>query len=196
MTYQQIRELYIKNGYPFETKPYFANMYGRRNADLKTVNQFNDIRGVAFTDEFCNEHNIEFKATTKPGLTSLTGEPMNKNGTFILMPGFYKDCWILGTHGAGGNFPHRALIQRPHKVFKGWRDNNRDGKFDFTGPIYDDVTGLNDHTTRPHEITNVGAFSYACIVTKDDKEHLIKVAIAERHAELYGNLFSFALFQD
>lgn len=196
MTYNEIKSLYLKNGYPFETKPYFANMYGRRNADLKNVNQFNDIRGVAFTDDFCNEHNIEFKATTKPGLTSLIGEPMNKNGTFILMPGFWKDCWILGTHGVGGNFPHKALIQRAGKVFRGWRDNNKDGKFDYSGTIYDDVTGLNDHTTRPHEIVNVGAFSYACQVTRDDKEHFIKLAIAERHAELYGNLFSYALFQD
>ena len=69
-------------------------------------------------------------------------------------------------------------------------------KFDFSGKIYTDVSGLNDHTTRSHHINNVGAFSYACQVTQDDKEHMIKMAVCMRSAELYANIFSYALFQD
>lgn len=76
-----------------------------------------------------------------------------------------------------------------------WAKMNRDqdGVFDFDGPIYEDVTGLNDHTTRAHDINNVGGFSAGCTVTQDDKEHMIKMAICMRSAELYGN---YALFQE
>jgi len=195
MTYTEIKSLYDKNGYPFDTAPYKVNNYGRRNKDLVTVNEWNDVRGIAYIDEFGVGQCLEWKATTKPGLTSLSGKPMNPKGTFIPMPGFYKDCWIIGKHNVGKEHEHDALIQRG-MPFKGWRDNNLDGKFDFSGTIYTDVTGLNDHTTRPHEIKNVGSFSYACQVTKDDKEHQIKIAVCRRNEELYGNLFSYALFQD
>lgn len=195
MTYSEIKSLYDKNQYPFDTAPYKINNYGLRNKDLLTVDTWNDIRGVAYVDEFGQEQCLEWKATTKPGLTSLSGQPMNKNGTFILMPGFYKDCWIIGKHNRGKEHEHDALVQRASGVFKGWRDNNKDGKFDFSGKEFTDVEGLNDHTTRPNEIKRVGAFSYACQVTWDDKEHLIKMAVCMRGAELYSNIFSYALFQ-
>jgi hypothetical protein len=195
MTYVEIKALYECNGYHFDIAPYKVNNYGRRNKDHVTVNEWNDVRGIAYVDEFGVGQCLEWKATTKPGLTSLAGKPMNPKGTFILMPGFYKDCWLIGKHNVGKEHEHEALVQRG-MPFRGWRDNDLDGKFDFSGEIYTDVTGLNDHTTRPHEIKNVGGFSYACQVTKDDKEHQVKMALCRRNEELYGNLFSYALFQD
>lgn len=196
MNYETIKSLFLRNEYPFETAPYKVNHYGRRNKDLVTVNEWNDVRGVAYVDEFGEGHCLEWRATTKPGLTSLEGKPMNPKGTFILMPGFYKDCWKVGAHNVGKEHEHPALVQVGSGIFRGWRDGDLDGKFDFSGPIYTDVTGLNDHTTRPHEIRAVGGFSYACQVTWDDKEHMIKMAICLRSIELYANIFSYALFQD
>jgi hypothetical protein len=195
MGYAEIKALYDKNCFTFETKPYRVNHFGRRNKDLITVNQFNDIRGIAFVDDFGNEICLEFKCTTKPGLTGLVGEPVNKNGTFIMAPGFYNDCWIIGKHNRGKEHEHDALVQRTTGVFKGWRDNNKNGKFDFDGKIYEDATGVNDHTTRAHQINNVGGFSLGCQVTQDDKEHMIKMAAAMRDFELYGLPISYALFQ-
>jgi len=117
---------------------------------------------------------------------------MNPNGVAILIPGFYEKAWIIGKHKG----EYDALVQNGSGVFKVWRDSDKDGKFDFSGKIYTDVSGLNDHTTKEHQINNVGGFSEGCMVTQDDKEHQIKMAICKRAAELYSNSFSLALFQD
>jgi len=192
MTYLEIRALYQQHGYRFYEGPYNVNNYARRNKDLITVDKFNDIRGIAYQDAFGNQINLEWGATTKPGLKPLSGGAMNPNGVAILMPGFYEKCWIIGKHKG----QYDALVQNGSGVFKVWRDNDKDGNFDFSGKIYTDVAGLNDHTTREHQINNVGGFSEGCMVTQDDKEHQIKMAICQRAAELYSNSFSFALFQD
>jgi hypothetical protein len=192
MTYADVKALYAKNSYPFYEGPYNVNNYGRRNKDLTTVDKFNDIRGIAYQDAFGVQHCLEWAATTKPGLKPLSGGAMNPNGVAILIPGFYAKCWVIGKHKG----EYDALVQSGPGVFKVWRDNNKDGKFDFSGKIFTDVSGLNDHTTREHQINNVGGFSEGCMVTQDDKEHRIKMAICERAKELYNNSFSYALFQD
>jgi len=192
MTYLEIRALYQQHGYRFYEGPYNVNNYARRNKDLTTVDKFNDIRGIAYQDAFGNQINLEWAATTKPGLKPLSGGAMNPNGVAIIMPGFYEKCWIIGKHKG----QYDALVQNGSGVFKVWRDNDKDGNFDFSGKIYTDVSGLNDHTTKEHQINNVGGFSEGCMVTQDDKEHQIKMAICQRAAELYLNSFSFALFQD
>jgi hypothetical protein len=197
MTYEEIKSLYLRSEKPFSTRPYELNHFGRRNADLVTVNKWNDIRGVAYVDEFNVGHVLQWRATTKPGLSALNGKPMNANGTFILMPGFYRDCWKIGKHNKGNEHEHDALVQNGTGIFRGWRDNDMDGVFDFSGPIYTDVVGLNDHTTRAHTIKHVGGFSYGCQVTWDDKEHMMKMALCFRHAEVHlTEVFSYALFQD
>ena len=195
-SYDSIQQFYNDFGYPFETAAYKVNNWGFRNKDLQTVNVFNDLRGVAYVDDFGQKICLQWKATTKPGLTYLKDKVGNPNGTAILIPGFYKDCWMIGKHNRGKEHEHDALVQSGAGVFKVWRDNNSDGKFDFSGKEYDDVTGLNDHTTRAHQINNVGSFSAACMVTQDDKEHMVKMAICMRSFELYGGKFSYALFQE
>jgi len=192
MDYQQVKALYASHGYRFYEGPYNVNNYARRNKDLTTVDKFNDIRGIAYTDAFGNQINLEWAATTKPGLAPLSGKAMNPNGVFILMPGFYEKCWVIGKHKG----QYDALVQNGSGIFKGWRDNDKDGKLDFSGKIYTDVSGLNDHTTKVYQIINVGGFSEGCVVTQDDKEHQIKMAICGRAAELYSPVFSLALFQD
>jgi len=170
MTFDQVQALYQKHGYKFyDTGKYNVNNYGRRSSDLDTVNQFNDVRGIAFLDGFGRKQCLEWACTTKPGLTYLKDKIGNPNGTFILMPGYYPKCWKIGKHNVGKPHEHDALVQSGPYVFKGWRDNNMDGEFDFAGPIYDDVLGLNDHTTREHTIVNVGGFSAGCQVTQEDK---------------------------
>lgn len=197
MTFDQVKALYQKHGYKFyDSGKYNVNNFGRRNADRKTVNTFNDIRGIAYLDAFGQKQCLEWACTTKPGLSYLGDKVGNPNGTAILIPGYYPKCWKLGKHNRGKEHEHDALEQAGPGVFKVWRDGDQDGAFDFDGPIYDDVTGLNDHTTRAHDIHNVGGFSAGCQVTQDDKEHMIKMAICMRAAELYGDLFSYALFQD
>lgn len=197
MTHSEVKSLYDGNGFVFYTDRYRANLFGRRNADKTTVDQFNDVLGVAYVDGFGNAQCLEFAGTTKPGLTSLTGAPMNPNGTFILAPGQHLNAWIVDYHHR--NDPdkrYEAYVQAGPGVFKGWRDADKDGKFDFEGRVYTDVGGLNGHRAGINETAKVGLYSYACQVVQDDKEHLIWLAVGKRCAELYGNKFHYTLFQE
>lgn len=192
MTYEEIKSRYNTQGFKFYEGTYNVNNFGIRNADLTTVDKFNDIRGVAYQDAFGNKICLVWACTTKPGLSGLNGKPQNPDGTFILAPGYYPKCWTIGKHKG----EYDALVQAGTGVFKGWRDSDADGNFDFSGKIWDNVQGLNDHTTRAHDIKFVGGFSLGCQVTQDDKEHQIKMAVCQRSAELYSNSFSYALFQN
>jgi len=197
ISYDQVKGMYLQKGYQFfEGGQYHANLCGFRNKDLTTVDQFNDWLGVAYQDEFLNKHFLIFSGTTKPGLTSLAGAPMNPKGTFILAPGQHLKAWKVDYHHA--NDPakrYEAFVQSGPGVFKGWRDSDQDGKFDFDGMLYTDVSGLNGHRAGVNDTTKVGSYSYACQVWKDDKEHQISLSIAKRCAELYGNTFNYTLFQ-
>lgn len=197
VTYDQVKNMYLEKGYKFhDTGKYQVNLCGFRNKDLVTVNKFNDWLGVAYLDEFSNKHFLIFSGTTKPGLTSLEGKPMNKNGTFILAPGQHFYAWTMGYHHA--NDPakkYEAFVQAGPGVFKGWRDADQDGNFDFSGEFYTDVAGLNGHRAGINDTENVGPYSYACQVWKDDKEHAIAVAVGKRCFEIYAKPLHYTLFQ-
>lgn len=197
ITFDQVKNMYLQKGYDFFDKlPYQVNLCGFRNRDISTVDEFNDYLGVAYLDEFLNKHFLIFRGTTKPGLTSLSGKPMNPNGTFILAPGQHKKSWMTGFHHA--NDPEKryeAYVQSGPGVFKGWRDNDQDGRFDFDGVLYSDVSGLNGHRAGVNDTNKVGPYSYACQVVRDDKEHSIWLGVGKRCAEIYGNIFHYTLFQ-
>lgn len=195
--YDFIKSLYTSKGYKFyDSGKFNVNLFGIRNKDLTTVDKFNDLIGVAFLDEFLNKQCLVFAGTTKPGLTYLKHKLGNPNGTGILCEGQHAKAWTIGIHNAGKEHAHEAYRQAGPGVFKVWRDNNSDGKPDFSGTIYTDVQGLNGHTTREFDITRVGSFSAACQVIQDDKEHQVWLAVGKRSAELYGNLFTYTLFRE
>jgi hypothetical protein len=165
-----------------------VNLYGIRNG-YQTVDEFNDVLGIAFIDEFGNKGVIEAKGTTKPGLYWLKNVG-NKNGVAILMPGQHEKCWQIGLHKG-----YEAMVQ-VGSPFKVWRDSNMDDKFDRTGAIYRDVTGLNMHTASFKSKTEkVGMYSAGCQVRQHHIDHLIAMAIARRAAEIYGNSFTYTLFE-
>jgi len=197
ITYAQVKDMYRQAGYKFyDQGQYNINLFGIRNKDLTVVDGFNDLLGVAYLDEFLNQQCLVFAGTTKPGLIYLKDKLGNPNGTAILIEGFYPKCWIIGIHNAGKESAHEAYRQAGPGVFRVHRDNDKDGQFDMTGPVYTDASGVNGHTTRDFEIMKVGGFSAACQVVQDDKEHQIWLAIGKRSAELYGNKFSYALFRE
>ncbi len=196
ITYDQIKGMYAQNGYFFhEIGKYNVNIGGLRNKDLVTVDKFNDYLFVAFMDEWQNKRLLLFAGTTKPGLAYLGETMLNPSGTGILIPGQYPNCWVIGTHNAGKPSAHEAFKQSGPKVFKVWRDKDKDGKLDFDGPVYDDVGGLDGHRGNIAETFNVGPHSAACQVWQDDKEHSIAVAVGKRCIEIYGKPLTYTLFQ-
>lgn len=195
MTYDQIKALYLSKNYKFyENGQYNVNLGGRRNKDLTITDKFNDICFVAYIDEFNQKQCLEFQATTKPGLKYLSQELGNPNGTFILDPGQYSGVWMVGYHHRGQANQYPAYEQKG--VFKGHRDKILNGKFDLDGPPYTDAAGVNGHHAAIGESALVGPWSSGCQVLSSDKEHKIWLAIGERCAELYGNSFTYTLFQD
>ncbi len=194
--YDFVKNLYTQHGYLFyDFGPYNVNIAGFRSKSID-VNKFNDLITYTYLDQFENKNCLVFAATTKPGLTYLKDKLGSKDGTAILVPGYYAKCWKIGKHNAGNINEHDALQQNGTGAFKVWRDNNSDGKLDYSGKLWDNVTGLNLHTTRDFEIQNVGGFSAACQVVQDDKEHFAGINIVKRSYEIYKNDFSYALFQE
>lgn len=191
-TYDDIKQLYEKHGYPFYTSPYDLNLFGIR-AESMTVDEFNDTLGVAYTDMFDAGVLLLHKGTTKPGLYWLKNKLGSVNGTFILKPGHYRKCWTLGHHKG----QYEALVQSEFARFEGWRDDNSDGKLDYSGPIYTDVQGLNMHTeSLINDTEKVGAYSAGCQVRQFDREHFMVIELAKMQAREHGLFYSYSLFEE
>jgi hypothetical protein len=181
LTYDQVRALYDNNGYPFSD--HAINVFGIRNEDM-TVDKWNDTLGIVCP----GKEVLAFSGTTDPGASPLSKiEGVNANGIFILMRGFYANCFHKGLHHG----KYRALVQYGSGIFKGWRDNNHDGKLDLTGNICTDVQGLNFHTTRwDKKVMRVGDFSEACQVTEVAQEYDLMI---EKIYASTQSIFSYAL---
>ncbi len=163
------------------------NLFGIRSKST-LVDQFDDVLGIAFRDDFGNGIVLEHRGTTKPGLYWLREKMGNHQGTFILAPGQYPRCWKIAEHKG-----YEALVQ-VGSPFRGWRDANKDGKLDPNGNIHRDVTGLNMHTTSfKSDVEVVGAYSAGCQVRQRADDHIVVMSILKRSAELYGNSFSYTL---
>ncbi|WP_420581945.1 hypothetical protein [Reichenbachiella sp.] len=187
MIYSEVKELFEALGHRFyDHGAYNVNLFGIRKRG--SVNEFDDILGIAFRDDMGNPVVIEHKGTTKPGLYWLKSKKGNANGTAILQPGQYPGCWMLGEHKG-----YPALVQKG-MPFKVWRDGDEDGELDYEGKTYTDVTGLNMHTTSfNNEIDKVGAYSAGCQVRQFDEDHIAVIEILKRSAAKYGNSFSYTL---
>ena len=190
MDYKTLLLAYNWKGYRFfDTGAYNINIFGIRSRD-STADIFNDTLGIAYRDEFNQPNILLFKATTDPGSYFLNFKMGNKAGTAILIPDQYYSCFEIGLHKG----KYEALIQSDEAKFKVWRDYNKDGELDLSGPVYDDVKGLNCHTTSfINEIEKVGAYSAGCQVIQNDKDFAIFLSVIKRSAEIHGNCFSYTL---
>lgn len=178
--YDQVVAWYKAFNYPFHENA--INVFGKRHKDM-VPDKFDDVLGIAY-----NKKVIAVSGTTDPGKDSLL-DATNKDGVFILQPGFYANCWHRGMHKGKYN----ALVQFGEGIFKGWRDNDDDGKFDATGKTWTNVQGLNFHTTRwDMRVSRVGKFSEGCQVVEVAQEYdpIIQAVYASNQS-----LFSYALFQ-
>lgn len=190
-TYHDIKSLYKQHGYPFREGTFNVNPFAIRARDM-VVDEFNDIIGVVFIDNFLNYQCLTFKGTTKPGLYYLKNKLGNIDGTFILKPGFFPDCWVKGKHRG----QYEALVQAGPGVFSGWRDADADGELDMHGTIYTNVTGLNLHTTSfVSEVDKVGPYSAGCQVVEDGRDFIVLKTICYKSIDLWKPTLDFALFQ-
>lgn len=181
----------LKNlSYFLFTSPYQLNIVGLRNKNMLS-NKFNDQIVVFFKDD--NGHWVvhSFTATTLPGIYWLRN-PMNKQGTAILLPGQYFNAYQIGLHRGR----YKALLQtKPVTVL---RDNNKNAFADVE--IDDKETGffgINIHRASILETSKkIGVYSAGCQVFANPKDFDLFMQLADTHKKVHGNNFTYTLLSE
>ena len=169
------------------TRPYELNIIGIR-ADSTIPNRFDDEIHVFFKNNLSQWVHYIFPATTDPG-TYWLKNPMNQQGTAILMQGQYKGAYQIGLHKG----KYYALVQRkPITVF---RDYDRNAILDFNnGKRYTGLFGVNIHHASVNGTTKtVDNYSAGCQVFANINDFNLFMQLCEKHRQLYGNGFTYTL---
>lgn len=186
---EKIKEFFTKKGYQFfdTSKPYNLNIIGIRSSE-KVANKFDDKLVLIFNDG--NKiNNLAFQITTDPGKYYLNN-PINSNGTAILVPNQYK-----GSHAIGIHKTYEALVQvKPLKVY---RDNNKNDILDFNVPTESGLFGINIHRSSPYGSSDtVDNWSAGCQVFKNVKDFDLFMSICRKSRKIYGNSFTYTLIEE
>lgn len=199
-TIDQIKKVFEKKNYDFFTldKIYNLNIIGVRS-ESNTPNAFDDQILVIYKDSNKKERILSFQATTDPGLYWLQN-PLNVEGTLILVPGQYKSCYQVGIHGRSGKNPYKALEQVGNMIYV--RDADRDKVLDFE--LMNDpkkiITGIfktNIHRANEnHESVQVDKWSAGCQVIADPVDFATLLNLCDKATELYGNKLSYTLLEN
>lgn len=193
-TIEQILNAYSKNKYRLKTGVLELNLFGVRNANSQ-ANTFDDYIGAIYKDESGKWRMDCFQGTTDAG-TYYRLNPINVEGTAILVPGQYLDCYMIGTHRG-----YEAFQQVGKMGFV--RDKNKNAILDFAlylfkGNIIYQVIAANIHCANPvTESRIVDKWSAACQVLSL-KANLVKMLnLAKEGIRLfkYKNRFDYALFE-
>lgn len=138
LTYD-FKKLFARKGYAFFTKgAYNLNIIGVRASGKKVTNTFNDYLVLIYNTNQDDNLRKVFTITTDPGRTMMIN-PINPQGTAILVPGQYRAGWKLGYHKN-----YQALVQ--NKTVKVYRDRNKDEIYDLDPKtIQQGQFGINIH---------------------------------------------------
>jgi hypothetical protein len=188
LDYNYIEDVYIKKGYTFfdGDKPYNLNIFGIRCAT--DTNFFDDLICVAYRDQNLESIVEIFQGTTDPGKHWLK-HPMNSDGTAILCEGQYRSTYKIDKHRG----KYDALCQRLGKVTV-FRDNDKDSKHDLDPETEQSgYYGINIHKSNPY-IKYVDRYSAGCQVFRLDSHFNRLMFLAFKSAEIYGNSFTYSLF--
>ena len=160
-TIEQLKNVFTTKGYDFLEGNGFKslNIIGIRS-NSKISNSFDDWLYLVYENQEGTTEIHEFPITTDPGAYWLKN-PLNVQGTAILVPGQYLDTYTIGLHQG----KYEALKQ--HKKVKVWRDDNRDLIIDQTGQIHEGIFGINIHRSNAKTAsTIVEKWSAGCQVFK------------------------------
>lgn len=193
LSYEKIQELYKKKNYKFCTGTYNLNIFGIRD-DLFANDTFNDWIGVAFENDLCQYKVDLYPGTTDPGIHWLRN-PLNKDGTIIMLEGQYRGCYKIGIHGRTGNFQYEALEQCGPMEYV--RDGNKDNVLDINpSKKIKGIFKTNLHRASRWKLLKlIGKYSAGCQVIQDPKHFDALMYTAKRQVSLgWGDKFSYTLF--
>lgn len=194
---EDLIKVFVSKNFDLDTRPYALNILGVRNPNT-VANKFDDAIYVLFKDDQNKWNAIRYKATTDPG-TYWLKNPMSKLGTAILKAGQYKNAYEIGYHNWNKQPPrkHLALVQRgPLTVY---RDYDRNAELNFFSPREETGSnfGINIHRAAAKgETEDVGQYSAGCQVFANADDQAAFMKLAEKHAKLYGNSFTYTLIDE
>lgn len=195
-TREKVKEVIISKGYKWfndnNNKGYDVNIIGIRNSetDGKVTNHFDDTLTLSYKDAVGEWKFHQWEATTDPGQYWIEN-PMNKDGTAILVPGQYRGSHKIRKHQG----KYEALGQRrPVKVY---RDNDRDLEYDTDeATIKEGIYGINIHRSNPYtESYYVNKWSAGCQVFKKVDDFHEFMEICRKARDIWGNTFSYTLIE-
>lgn len=165
ITLEDIQAVMAKKGYVMFDNGH-PNLVGIRNTDHKNTNAFND-RCFAWWNDSGVKTMHNYTITTHPGFYYLQHPIAGSHGTAILVPGQYKDCWVLGMH-RGKQF---ALCQRSGEVSV-YRDSNEDTVLNCNPTtITKGYFGIDLHNAGLSNPEQVGPWSAGCQVWEFNAPH-------------------------
>lgn len=189
-SYQEIKYIIKSKGYKFFNHPYSINITGIRNPN--TTNDFSCTLCVAYTDDECNERVEYFPCTTKPGKHWLLN-PLNINGTAIIVEDQYPGVFKVGTHNRSRpSKSYKALEQQ--KPMKYFRDNNKNSIVDYVGKIYTGIFKTNVHRASSSWFSRfVDKWSAGCQVITGPDNWVRFMDLCETSTNRYGNSLTYTL---
>ena len=202
--FSEIRKVMQDKGYTFfEKGKYNLNLIGIRSSNSKS-DQFDDSYNVIYKNFNNQWKHLRFPFTSDPGKHWLTN-PLNNDGTAILIPNQYLGVYQVGIHGrswASGGY--QALEQiKPMEYVRDW---NKDDVLDFN--LYQDPklriqhafkANIKSNTHRASQwkkVLNVGKYSAACQVMQDPEHFKTLMALANKSADMYGNKLTYTLLEE
>jgi hypothetical protein len=190
-TPDKIVEVFKKKNYILFEDPYRLNLFGIRNKETQS-NTFNDLIGMVYKDYGGSWNTHLYMATTDPGKYWLQN-PMNVNGTAIVVPGQYIDVFTFGTHKS----TYKCLVQCAK--IKVYRDNDKDDILDFDPiTVQSGIFAIQMHrASDSHTSIQVDKWSAGCQVIASPIDFADLMEMTENwHAPMYGNKFNYTLFKE
>lgn len=188
------QSLFKKKGYAFFTKGDFnLNIIGVRSKEIDQIrDEFNDILIVLYKNNRGDWTNFICSVTTDPSLYYLKN-PMNKEGTAILVPNQYRGAFKLGLHKG----KYEALVQA--KALKVYRDKNRDSILDYNPSdiVEQENIGINIH--GPYKdvvLENIEKYSAGCTVFNNYQMYRDFINLCKQSSKIYGNSFTYTLLKE
>ena len=183
----KILDVMERNGLRTFNRPNELNIIGIRSSNTVS-NKFDDVLHVCYSTELGTWHQHIFHCTTDPG-TYFLNRPMNNLGTALLKHGQYLNAYQLGIHRG----KYKALVQRkPVTVYRSKNSNTDiDSK---TSNTQTGLFGINIHHASGSGTTeDVSRWSAGCQVIANINDFKELISLAEKHAKLYGNQFTYTL---
>lgn len=197
LTTTQLLAMFKKMNYELIDTPYYPNLYGVRK-ETSVPNRFDDFVGAVWKDKNGKWLSCCYEATTDAGSFWLQN-PMNVNGTAIIVPGQYKNVYKIGTHTG-----YAAYEQI--KPFTYVRDNNKNNVLDWLYRVVGYKKYIENGKTNLHHAGKIAAtpstlvekWSAGCQVVRRILEFGALLSLGKDFITIFKgkNEFNYTLFEE